>query len=177
MYYLKFQIFKSKKSSFICFYPALLIMARSIFTREGKIFIAFTGSVLGGGKQLIYLRVKTANNRPISLLFPEGLVQVGVVFFFLLWLQYYQTCLDSLSIVASVPDPPWPCLTAQCCVYRRSEHHLSTLFAWSTFSDLSFSAAYWGQLCKTDVAPHRWWLATLIGALLWNVTHVTWMSS
>lgn len=59
-------------------------------------------------------------------------------FFLLLWIQYYLACFSSLPVVASAPRPPWPCLTAERRVYRRSEHRLSTVFAWSTFSDLSF---------------------------------------
>lgn len=86
------------------------------------------------------------------------------VFFLPLWLQYYLACFSSLPVVASAPRPPWPCLTAERRVYRRSEHHLSTVFAWSTFSDLSFSATFGGQLCKPAMSTH-----TVGGWLLWLV--------
>lgn len=69
-----------------------------------------------------------------------------------------------LSVVASAPHPPWPCLTAARRVSRRWEHHVSTVFAWSTFGDLSFSAAFWGQLCKSAMSPD-----TVGGWLLWLV--------
>lgn len=89
----------------------------------------------------------------------------GLVFsFFYCGYNIIRLVFPLCPVVASAPRPPWPCLTAERRVYRRSEHHLSTVFAWSTFSDLRFSAAFWGQLCKPATSTH-----TVGGWLLWLV--------
>lgn len=131
------------------------------------IFLAFTAAVMWGGKYLIYSiwRWRQLITVQFSALSWRLGKAGGLVFSFFYCGYNIIRLVFPLSVVASAPHPPWPCLTAERRVYRRSEqHHLSTVFAWSTSSDLSFSAAFWGQLCKTAMSPH-----TVGGWLLWLV--------
>lgn len=119
-----------------------------------------------GGKHLIYSiqrwrQLITVQFSAVSLRLAKA---GGLVFSFFYCGYNIIRRVFPLSVLASAPHPPWPCLTAELRVYRRSEHHLSTVFAWSTISHLSFSAAFWGQLHKTVMSPD-----TVGGWLLWLV--------